>query len=689
MPLEDRAAGFSSNLTTPQNPDRSDGLPNDADEAEVLRWVHAAISEGEGIIRADPSYPKMDKLIAYVLGDQYTGKRPKYLTDIVINRIKKSIKQHVSAMTDVRPLFGFKTENQDFKHQGDILNTLVILWWVNTFADLEVGSVLQYSLTVGSGYLVVEYDKNFGRFGDIRLFPKDPRDVIPIRPSRDRSVQSWQGVVIREVHTLNALRATYPDKAHLLTVKAHAYPKHGTVKTVWRKISSLITPTTTLDGLGDRKPKTGEMPGAVNFYKTYFWDRSINTTSDSIVMGNPNTNWSYIVPPGKPLYPRGRLVTATDHVILYDGPNPNWHGMFPVVKFALDPWPWLLLGLGLAHDLMPVQEALNRTVNDIFTVLGQAANRGTMFNNKAVSESVVKSFDSRKPGWKLRTNPVFGDGVKVIDPPELPPWTMNFLQMAFQEFDNLAGTANLQALLNLRQSPSGETIQKYMEALTPEIRMESRLLEASLREVGELVKCNMFQFYSTERRILALGDAGLDLEDFDYDPGTLVPAMDQSEPGYMPELDRGLSRDERAQYFMKLFTLYIAPNSLLSLHATERKMMYVQLSRMGYMDFWTLMEMLEIPNVGSPPPIPLPVEGAGAEDMVPSIDPATGLPSMVPPTELRQPATITERLIAQQMLGIGMTENPTGRKASGQKPPEMKTKTDESGGQRVTMSESG
>jgi hypothetical protein len=53
--------------------------------------------------------------------------------------------------------------------------------------------------------------------------------------------------------------------------------------------------------------------------------------------------------------------------------------------------------------------------------------------------------------------------------------------------------------------------------------------------------------------------------------------------------------------------------------------------------------------------------------------------------EIRTPVTITERLQAQQMLGIGMTENPAGRKASGGSEPKLESKD---GGSRTTVTES-
>jgi hypothetical protein len=56
--------------------------------------------------------------------------------------------------------------------------------------------------------------------------------------------------------------------------------------------------------------------------------------------------------------------------------------------------------------------------------------------------------------------------------------------------------------LQLRQLPSADTIQKYYEALTPEIRSEARAVEAFLRDLSEMVKVNYFQSIdATERKM--------------------------------------------------------------------------------------------------------------------------------------------------------------------------------------------
>jgi len=143
----------------------------------------------------------------------------------------------------------------------------------------------------------------------------------------------------------------------------------------------------------------------------------------------------------------------------------------------------------------------------------------------------------------------------------------------------------------------------------------------------------------------------------------------------------------------------------------------MQLFRMGVYDFWSLLESLEIPNVGSPPPMPLPpLEEPNPEEVMADLaaqagmtpDPATGQPSGVPAPpkkyllgpmgeilELRVPTTVTERLQAMAMMGIGATSNPAsgegagaGRPASGGSPPQQEQKTDQTGAPRTTITES-
>jgi hypothetical protein len=691
-------------------------------DSRVLGWIQEAIQEGDRIVKSDPSYDKIERAMQYISGEgrRQTADQPSYLPRVQVNRTAKATLTHVSALTDLRPVYAFRTGNPHFQSHAHLINQQTVAWWTLRMVDLELGEGIKYALAGGTGDFEITYDPDLPRGGDILLRARDPRDTLPIRPSATLSPQDWEGVVFRDAYTPNVLRGMYPDYAGHFTTAGDGFVSRvmGRFRTMRSKI---VSPADTLSGLSTTVNKRVEVP-TIDLYRIWLKDRSKNWTSAPILMGKPGTNWCYVVQPGEPLYPQGRLLIATDNAVIYDDAAPYWHGMFPLARLKLLSVPWQFLGLPLFNDLMPLQDAIDDTVNDFLLNLKQWTHRGVKYDENQVPRSLMERFDPRKPNWRVNFNSMAGMGagvqpMELQDGPNLPPWSMEFLQMLIQLFDDRSGAPNLAMLMQLQQMPGADTIETYQKAMTPEIRHESRMIEACLRDVAEMVKSNMFQFYSTEKRLAMLGDIGVTLADLDMDPGSLVPAMDRAADGenYIPELDAGLDRDKRARYFLKLFQFYCAPHSILAIESQEEEMKALQLARMGYLDFWTMHEKLHTPNVGSPPPMPLPPVETPPEDVIlqaaqqsltsgaaasmgvvapPSTIVGSNGQSYIPDPmtgsvlQVRVPTTITERLMAQMMLGIGMTGNPAGRKASGQESPKLEEKKDSSGASRTTMTES-
>jgi hypothetical protein len=640
-------------------------------ETDLLKWIYAAVVDGEAILKADPSYDDIEKSIAYIMGDQIDSKRPTELSSISINKLKDIVLQTVSALTDMHPLFGFKTFNTKFQAQGETLDKLARVWWVNSFSDLRLADVIRFSSVCGTGYCEVGWNGSLGGgAGDIELIARDPRDILPIRPTMDPSAQTWEGVIIRTSKSLNELRARFPEKADRLKPDRHPF---SLAERMWRKFKGVGNrfASPAVDHLTAAPKSAVPRVPSIDLYHVYTKDRRIFKGFEAVIMGDPETNWSYTVYPlgatkadgsiateeDARLFPRGRLIICTRSVILYDGPNPYWHGMFPIIKLCMDPWPWSMLGVGLARDLMPIQDAVNEVSNGIMDNIRKVLRPGVIGDKKSVPESQWQRLDTRVPGMKLKTNSTMGAGIELTKTDPLPVYVFDFLKLMVATMDQMSGVANLQALTQLNQAPGADSIEKMQEAMTPILRLRGRLLEAFLRELGEMVKCNFFQFYNMPRRVAMLGDEGVNFQDFDFDPGTLVPAMTEHEPDYDPQYDAlKVPRGDRAKRHMKNFTFQITPNSLLAISQLSRKLMYLQLWRGGIIDPWTLFEILEIPNGGEPP--------NGAK-------------------------TITERLLAMQMIGLQGQVNPAGQKASGQQAPSIQVKSDSSGLPRTTVSESG
>lgn len=687
-------------------------------DSRIHGWLREQVQEGDRINMQDPSYDRMGVAQSYVQGDQVRGPAVSgstagtglggpalpYLSGIVLNESRKATQAHVSALTDLKSAFTYKNSNPAYQYQGDILRQYVIGWWITHFADLALADGVKYSLVCGTGDLALEWDPHLNtQGGDNHLSARDPRDTLPFRPGQHFSPQYWQGVTLREEHTVNALRALDPLRPWLYKPSSDSLLSSlmGRFKSMVQRVVSPAADT--LAGLHAGSHSQIARSGGVVVYRTYLNDPTRNMTDTPIAMGKPGSNWAYVVQPGAALYPRKRLIVWTDEGIVSDGPNPYWHGMVPISRLRLWSLPWLFLGLSLFHDLLPVQDGINELARDVLQGIRKWLDPTVVFDRNAVSESFMRTYDPRQSGKKVKTSGMGVEGFKNLEGPDPAVLQLGFEACKFliNKYHDLSGTANLEALLQLRQAPAADTIEKFWQALTPELRQEGRMMEASLRDIGEMVKSNFFQFVDRKRRFTTFGEPALALEEFDVDPETLVPALTPGMAGYTPDLDANLSRDVRAQTFSRLFTFQVRPYSLLAIHSQEKQMMDFQLARLGYLDFWSLHETLETSNVGTPPAIPLPP--------LRPIDPqevlglaqqaaATGDPQLMalaakytldPMTgqllEIRVPMTITERLIAQQILGIGMTENPAGRKASGGASPKPESKD---GGSRTTMTES-
>lgn len=676
----------------------------------AVGWVREAVQEGDRFNRADPMYDAMELGMQYVVGEQRPttiggSGGPAYLPKLTLNESGKAMEMHVAALTDFQPVFGYKSMNPAFTTQASLINQLTIHWWITAMADIELGNCIKYALAAGTGDLMVEWDPDAGFHGDNTISARDPRDTLSWRPAlHNKSIQDWEGVVVREAHSVNVMRGKFPDKANVFRPSTDSLL--STLMGWWRRQAArLVSPAAdTLAGLDTPAAASQRRQGDVVLYRTWINDRTRNLTGKPIPMGTPGAAWAYVVKHGELLYPRKRMILCTPETLLYDGPNPYGHGMFPINRLKLQSVPWQFLGIPMLADLIPMQDGINHTIQAVLLGIDKWLNPAVKYNRGAVSESLMRLYDARRPGAKVKVNL---DGMKEgfghIEGPnaQVLKLALETTMFLLGRFDDRSGTPNLEQLLALRQLPSADTIQQMTQAMTPQIRQKGRQVEGFLRDVAEQLKVNRFQFESNAKRVVTLGDAGLTLQDFDFDPGTMVPAMQATDPDYQPEFDAALPFDQRAQAFHKTIVFTIAPNSILAMNAMEGKMMRLQLTRMGMCDVWTLAEALDIPNYGVPPAIPLPpLDPAAAQaevaqlmqsgQIIPGpagvtiggkyvLDPMTGQL-----LEVRVPITVIERLQAQQLLGIGMTENPAGRKASGEAPPKLEQKSD--GRQTVTES---
>jgi hypothetical protein len=610
--------------------------------SEVLGWANEALAESESFLKSQVGYSSISTMIDYIMGDYSRDMVPGSFSKLVDNRFGKIALDFAGAMTDIKPFWEYKTENKRFEMQQVQSGKLTKAWWTRRLIDLKFADCIKYAEVGGSGYPHLVYSE---QIGDNDVIAEDPRDVLPIRPSSNFSLQEAFGVIVRRERPLNYLRQRYPRQWASGRIKADRDMSAATLEKVTRAqgVMSRMGLSGFMQNLWASlggKPQAHMIIPSADVYTMYLKDDSINETGAKVWVGEGTPekprNWSYWAEPGEPIYPRGRSIIFTRTCILRDGPNIYWHGLFPLPKITLDPWPWSFLGKPPLLDLLTMQDELHRLLRGVSDHNQKVFRPDLIADKNSMSRSAMAAIDTRKAGLKLRTNPVAGKAAELQYAQPLDPSVQASILDLRDEMDKVSGVRDVQQLMNLGQIPASETIEKILETMSPAIRMRSRVLEAGLREFAMMTLSNTFQFVTLNERLALLGPEAMTFEDADHDPGTMIPA-------YMTVEDQKAGKDVprhiRARTFLNQFTYEVAPGSLLSASEVTTKLLYIQLARAGWLDLWTLYEKLGIPNVGKPP-----------GDAV----------------------TITDRLVTQHNMGLSMQVSTTGRKASGQTMPTMK-----------------
>lgn len=608
--------------------------PDQKHLSSVLGWATEALQEGENFLRSQQGFGRIQETIANIMGDYSSDVTQNALSDLIDNRLGKIASDLVAALTDIKPFWDYRTYNKRFDEQGQMAGKLSTTWYSKNNIDLKFADVIRWNLPGGTGYAHQVWNEEIE---DIDLLAENPQDCFPIRPSSYISCQDAFGMMVRRERTVNYLKAKYPGAAGRISADRDASfiaKARNKIQSVMAKLNMTTSPF--WDSIGSKPAETINVPAA-DLFTIYVKDNSKNESGRAVFVGEgtpeAHPNWSYWAKPGEALYPRGRNIVFTRTAVLRDGPNIYWHGMFPMSKLTLDPWPWSWLGKPLLHDVMPLQKELNKLVRGVSDHNQKVFRPDLIAENNSMPRSAMDAIDTRRAGLKLRTLP--GRTASVASTAALDVSVAESIKDLRDEMDILSGTRDLTQMMKLGQIPTSETVEKIIESMSPSIRLRSRVLEAFIREFAMMLLSNFFQFYDVGKRIAVLGPDGMTFEDFDYDPGTMIPdfiTADDEARGFIRP------RYERAREFLRQFTYHVAPGSLLAASEITTKLLYIQLARAGWMDIWTLLEKLGVPNVGNPPP---------------------------------EAKSITDRLKAQMNMGLGMAVSPAGRKASGQQMPSM------------------
>lgn len=557
-------------------------------ERRILAWRDSLLRQGMEELRSWKDLQEIDKVIDLIEGRFYQENRPAYKSRYYDGYLGDMRREAISSLSQIRPTIDVTSSVDAYKTQAETVHKYIRSMWFKLNLDMTVVDWIDHAL-FGTGFL-----KHVAGENQFQFSAHGADQVIPVLCNGD--IQESAAVIYQnykplpyfyakfgkekcaglERYTVNLSRALSQDKY----VRPSSVPEYS-----WNAMSPAMKRRMSMRGGPVRQSEGTYVPfPVIELKEVYFDDWSINESSNDILVQNESLdlseyNYHYIVPPGARLFPRKRLVVFAGDRIMYDGPSPFWHGLYPFTMLQLNPCVWSPGGISKYRDLIPLVRACNRIGAGVEEAIGRALNLNLVSKRGAMPEAVWDALQPGKPAQKILMNPIAQKGdIYYMDGPNLPAYTGDFQRYLIDTIKHRSGSLDISGLAKKKQVPGGDSIEQMRDVMSGPFQLESRYVEVAVEQVGTQMVSNVFQYATLDGRMRLLGADGMTPEDFDYRSGDMIPSSE-------PIFD-----------FWKLFSFKIAPGSAHGSSKIQKKVEAVTLYKAGALSLHGLYRQMEFPE---------------------------------------------------------------------------------------------
>jgi len=564
-------------------------LPDDYTK-RMLTWRDAALNQGLSELRDNPEYDTVPDYIQLIEGNWARNTSQNVMRESLIdNRVAQARIEALAYLTDIHPTIDVVTSVEEFKSAANVIQQIMKHEWKTQRLDMMLEEVIDHGL-FGTGYwkITCAYP------GKHTIIPCGMDTVIPVQQGRD--LQDSTAICYRAFKPPHFFKSRWGDRAEgiereaetmgLVGIQSNQYTRPWNINEyTWNSMSpamryhkSRMSPSSSL------QDQWAEFP-LVELQEYWIEDWNYNESDDVVIVKDPykeldEHNYWYRVQPRHRLYPRKRLLVFAGDRLMYDGPSPYWHGLFPFAKLRLNPVVWSSGGLSMYRDIKTLNVSINKITDGVEKLVEKAINPTVITKDGAVNNTSWDKFFAGKAGAKLKLTPIANPStdVKFIDPPQLPAYVEQQRQYLLQSFREHSGSLDLGSMQKKKQLPGGDTIEQFKDAQSAPRRRQLRNIEAFLEDTGRIAVSNIIQFYSMAQRIKILGSEGNTKQDFDAKPGTMFHWSGQPEE------------------FYQNFAIEVAPGSLHAGSKDREKQVAIALRRSHDISRRELYRRLDIGN---------------------------------------------------------------------------------------------
>lgn len=538
-------------------------------EGEVVAWADTALRQAEEEASTLLSNRLIPRIIQYLQGHQWPSRPTAYgSARPVTNRMFRQYWEIVSLLTEGKPEPEIKVYDGDegYSEIQKLIGQLLEVWAAKpNYAD-ALQDIIGFGL-LARGIGKVQWNPRLsGGMGDVEILSINPMNFFTL--GGDGSVENAECCIETRLVTIASLVRRFGKLAEGIEPEPLGLPNSQVMRprqlssAEWSKLAPNMQRILGVKAGGGTPEQLFPM-----VRQRIYWllDPSKNEGSQTVMVGPKGANWSYLVEPGMPLFPRGRVLTVAGRRVLNDTCNPYFHAQHPYIEMIPLKPAWGTDGMSLMGNLMGPQDIINRIMAGLLETIKAGLIPTIITPQGAISRGDLDNISTTISGGKLEYNIMRTGGQKpeFRQQPQTPQLALPMVQMTMREMDQTTGSAAVDAASQKDQIPSHDTMELIQNSRSGMVRLMGRRLEGFLNRGGGQVVSDMLQFYTIGHRVAILGQAGIAKTDFSPLYGSLLSG------GMMPEQS------------VKKFQFSIRPGSALSFDKETRAQMATILCERG------------------------------------------------------------------------------------------------------------
>lgn len=536
-------------------------------EDKLLRFLDKIDEEGKS------SHGDLEKRVSENLdqwrGKQWKGSKAPYFS---YNIIESCLEEKSGKLSESKPQIQVLPAYSGLGPAAEVLTKVTESIWDRSAMEYKTERLAIWASLSGAAFIGTIFNP---RKQDVDLVIKDPRSCF-IDPSCTAGEDADFGeyAIFDDCVALDIVRSQYPGRGALVkpderingyeivTDKTVAQRMRGAYSRLWEK----------------KKPEqVSAIPKAL-IREYYIQDRRDTIDDDGVVpMVQGMTKKSET---GKP-FPGGRRIIRAGDIILEDGPNPYFDGLYPIDMMSWKVDPETAWGADEVQAVKRMQEGINRLgdaytktaiINSVVRIVMDAGALSPAERNKLSNE--VAQIIEKNPGRELNYQV----------PELLPVDVVNFVSTLMGWVRQKMGVQQPPTQNRVPSIITGPAIEGLQLMIETPIRTAARRIEEFYQRVGQKIISRIFQYYTSDKILPLVG------------PDSKWMQFEFRRMNILTNKNGKARTGEDLQKAFRDFHFTIAPGSSLAITRTQRAMMKFQLASAGWIHPREILMELGIPN---------------------------------------------------------------------------------------------